>query len=40
MMEIGIRIFRNVLVSLACSWRTDSKDGEKRGKQEKNIEVA
>ena len=39
-MEIGIRIFRSVLVSLACSWRTDSNDGEKRGEQEKNIEGA
>ena len=28
-MEIGIKIFRSVLVSLACSWRTVSKDGEK-----------
>ena len=25
MTEIGIKIFRNVLVSLACSWRTDSR---------------
>ena len=32
-MEIGIKIFRNVPVSLACSWRTDSRDGEKRRKK-------
>ena len=37
MMEIGIRIFRSVLVSLACSWRTDS---EKGSEQEKKIERA